>query len=140
MDGRKAIRTVVLYPLAALLGAFALVAAGCGASATAPPPGLSISGPGLQTSMPPWQPQYANLAQRVKLIGIPPGGKESFHIHALLHIYANGLFSPVPADVGIDHAKGVESSLHTHDRTGIIHMEAPRPYNYTLGDFFSVWG
>ena len=140
MDGRKAIRTVVFYPLAALLGALALVVAGCGASATAPPPGLSISGPGLQTSTPPWQPQYANLAQRVKQIGIPPGGKEKFHIHALLHIYVNGLLSPLPADIGIDQAKGVESSLHTHDRTGIIHMEAPRPYSYTLGVFFSVWG
>jgi hypothetical protein len=140
MSGRKAIRTVLLYPLAVLLGAFALIAAGCGASATAPPPGLSISGPGLQTSAPPWQPQYANLAQRLKLIGIPPGGKEKFHIHALLHVYVNGLLSPVPADVGIDRAKGVESSLHTHDATGIIHMEAPRPYRYTLGDFFSVWG
>jgi hypothetical protein len=30
--------------------------------------------------------------------------------------------------------------MHTHDATGIIHMEAPHPFNYTLGDFFSVWG
>jgi hypothetical protein len=140
MDGRNAIRTVVRYPVIMLLGVLALIAAGCGASATAPPPGLSISGPGLQTSMPPWQPQYANLPQRVKQIGIPPGGKEKFHIHALLHIYVNGLLSPVPAEIGLDSAKGVESSLHTHDATGIIHMEAPHPYSYTLGDFFSVWG
>ena len=140
MDGRNAIRTVVRYPVIMLLGVLALIAAGCGASATAPPPGLSISGPGLQTTMPPWQPQYANLAQRVKQIGIPPGGKEKFHIHALLHIYVNGLLSPVPAEIGLDSAKGVESSLHTHDATGIIHMEAPHPYSYTLGDFFSVWG
>lgn len=140
MDGAQSMRSLARRCLTAVVGGVALVAAGCGASATAPPPGLSISGPGLQTSMPPWQPQYANLAQRVKQIGIPPGGKEKFHIHALLHIYVNGLLSPVPADIGIDQAKGVESSLHTHDRTGIIHMEAPRPYNYTLGDFFSVWG
>jgi hypothetical protein len=25
-------------------------------------------------------------------------------------------------------------------RTGIIHMEASHPFNFTLGDFFSVWG
>jgi hypothetical protein len=30
--------------------------------------------------------------------------------------------------------------MHTHDSSGIIHMEAPHPFNYTLGDFFSVWG
>src|SRR5664280_2906942 len=28
----------------------------------------------------------------------------------------------------------------THDRTGIIHMEASHPYRFTLGDFFAVWG
>ena len=130
----------------ALLVLLVLAAAGCGSSAVTPP-GLSISGPGLQTSQPPslpnqppWQPEYAHLAQRLKLIGIPPGGKEKFHIHALLHIYINGLLAPLPANIGLDPAKGVESSMHTHDSTGIIHMEAPHPFNYTLGDFFAVWG
>src|SRR6516225_3191953 len=98
MDGAQSIRSLARRCLAALVGGFALVAAGCGASATAPPPGVSISGPGLQTSMPPWQPQYANLAQRLKQIAIPPGGKEKFHIPALLHIYVEGLLSPLPAD------------------------------------------
>jgi|NGEPerStandDraft_6_1074524.scaffolds.fasta_scaffold12751_4 hypothetical protein len=132
--------------LAALVASLALVLAGCGSGSDAPS-GLSISGPGLQTSQPsvqpnqaPWRPEYAHLAQRLKLIGIPPGGKEKFHIHALLHIYINGLLSPLPADIGIDSAKGIESSMHTHDGTGIIHMEAPHPFKYTLGDFFSVWG
>jgi hypothetical protein len=117
----------------------ALAIAGCGSSGVAPP-GLTISGPGLQTSRPPWAPEYAHLAQRLKLIGIPPGGKETFHIHAVLQIYVNGLLSPLPANIGLAPAKGIESSMHTHDGTGIIHMEAPHPYKYTLGDFFSVWG
>jgi hypothetical protein len=118
----------------------------CGSSADTPA-GLSISGPGLQSTKPasglnqaPWQPEYAHLAQRLKLIGIPPGGQEKFHIHAMLHIYINGLLAPLPANIGLDPAKHLESSMHTHDSTGIIHMEAPHPYNYTLGDFFSVWG
>jgi hypothetical protein len=128
----------------ALLGALAL--AGCGSSAHAPS-GLTIAGPGLQTSQPAsgpgeaaWKPEYAHLAQRLKLIGIPPGGQEKFHIHALLHIYVEGLLRPLAANIGLDSAKGLESSMHTHDATGIIHMEAPHPFNYTLGDFFSVWG
>src|SRR5450631_4284486 len=131
---------------AALVGLLALAAVGCGSSNDAPP-GLAISGPGLQASQPatglsqaPWPPEYAHLAQRLKLIGIPPGGQEKFHIHAMLRIYVNGLLRPLPADIGIDQAKGLESSIHTHDGTGIIHMEAPHPFNYTLGDFFSVWG
>jgi hypothetical protein len=124
---------------AGLVGLLALLIAGCG-SGTLAPPGLAISGPGLQTSKPPWPPEYQHLAQRLKEIGIPPGGKENFHIHAMLHIYVNGLLTPLPADIGLDAAKGLESSLHTHDSTGIIHMEAPHAYNFTLGDFFSVWG
>jgi len=131
---------------AALLGALALAGAGCGSSAHAPS-GLTISGPGLQTSQPAsgpgeaaWKPEYAHLAERLKLIGIPPGGQEKFHIHALLHIYVEGLLRPLAANIGLDPAKGLESSMHTHDATGIIHMEAPHPFNYTLGDFFSVWG
>ena len=130
----------------ALLAALALAVAGCGSSAHTPS-GLTISGPGLQTSQPAsgqgeaaWKPEYAHLAQRLKLIGIPPGGQEKFHIHALLHIYVEGLLRPVAANIGLDSAKGLESSMHTHDATGIIHMEAPHPFNYTLGDFFSVWG
>jgi hypothetical protein len=123
----------------ALVGLLALAVAGCGSSSAAPP-GLTIAGPGLQTSKPPWPPEYQHLAQRLHAIGIPAGGKETFHIHAMVHIYVNGLLSPLPANIGLDSAKGLESSLHTHDSTGIIHMEAPHPYRYTLGDFFSVWG
>jgi hypothetical protein len=118
----------------------ALAIAGCGSSGESTPPGLAIAGPGLQTGKPPWPPEYKHLAQRLREIGIPPGGKETFHIHAMLHIYVNGLLVPLPADIGIDTAHGIETSMHTHDSTGIIHMEAPRPFPYTLGDFFAVWG
>jgi hypothetical protein len=129
---------------AAVLGLLAI--AGCGSSAQTAP-GLVISGPGLQASdpaeglsQPPWRPEYTHLAERLKHIGIPPGGQEKFHIHAILRIYVNGLLRPLPANIGLDQARGLESSLHTHDSTGIIHMEAPHPFNYTLGDFFAVWG
>jgi hypothetical protein len=32
------------------------------------------------------------------------------------------------------------SWLHTHTPDGIIHIEAPIPRTFTLGDFFAVWG
>jgi hypothetical protein len=123
----------------AVTGVLALVATGCGSDSKRPA-GLTISGPGLQTTKPPWAPEYAHLAQRLNALGLPPGGQEKFHIHALLHIYVDGLLVPTAANIGLDPAKKLESSLHTHDRTGIIHMEAPHPFKYTLGDFFSVWG
>jgi hypothetical protein len=125
----------------------AIALAGCGGSSTDTPPGETISGPGLQTTpptvaakQPAWPPEYVHLAERLKLIGIPQGGKEKFHIHALLRIYVNGLLAPLAADIGLVPSKGIESSMHTHDGTGIIHMEAPHPFSYTLGDFFQVWG
>jgi hypothetical protein len=71
---------------------------------------------------------------------LPPGGSERFHIHAMVHVYVDGLLSPLPANVGIDQARRLESSLHTHDSSGIVHMEAPHRYPFTLGDFFGVWG
>jgi hypothetical protein len=125
--------------LATLVGLLILATAGCGSSARAPS-GLTIAGPGLAAGMPPWPPEYQHLAERLQRLGLPPGGKETFHIHALLHIYVSGLLVPLPPNIGLDPAKHLESSLHTHDSTGIIHMEAAHPYKFTLGDFFSVWG
>jgi hypothetical protein len=116
-----------------------LVTAGCGGGSSSPP-GLTIVGAGLRTSQPPWAPEYAQLPERLKQLKLPPVGNESFHIHAALHIYKDGLLMPVPAEVGLEPSKHIETSLHTHDSTGIIHMEAARRFNFTLGDFFKVWG
>jgi len=30
--------------------------------------------------------------------------------------------------------------MHTHDASGIMHMEAGSLFQFTLGDFFDVWG
>jgi hypothetical protein len=30
--------------------------------------------------------------------------------------------------------------LHTHDASGVIHIESPVRRRYTLGEFFDVWG
>ena len=30
--------------------------------------------------------------------------------------------------------------LHTHDASGILHVESPNDRAYTLGNFFDVWG
>jgi hypothetical protein len=125
---------------AVLIALCLLVLAGCGSSSPAAPAGLTISAPGLAVGQPPWPAEYEHLAERLRQLGLPPGGKETYHIHALLHIYVKGLLVSPPANVGLDPAKHIESSMHTHDRTGIMHMEAPHRYPYTLGDFFSVWG
>ncbi len=77
----------------------------------------------------------------------------AFHIHIHLSIFdPTGTQIMVPWAVGIvkpwtyNH-KGSQVIggscfyyLHTHDRSGVIHYEAPRDLGFTLGDFFAVWG
>jgi Prokaryotic lipoprotein-attachment site len=123
----------------ALLALAAAALSGCGSSGP-PERGLLIAGPGVRATSPPWTPQYRDLARRIAQLRLPVGGNEKFHIHALLSIYNQGLYVTVPANVGLDERHHVESSLHTHDATGIVHMEAAAPFRYTLGDFFAVWG
>lgn len=101
---------------------------------------IGIGGGGLQATEPPWPPEYEHLQQRLQALDLPPVGDQSYHVHALLHVYVDGEPVTVPANIGIDSSEGIESSLHTHDTSGVIHMEAVHPYPYTLGDFFEVWG
>jgi hypothetical protein len=122
-----------------LAAAALFVLAGCGQSEPLEN-GLLISGPGIRAAQPPWAPQYAGLAQRIKTLGLPTGSSEKFHIHALLGVYDQGLLVTMPANIGIDERHHIETTIHTHDQTGIIHMEAPRAYPYTLGDLFAIWG
>lgn len=137
--GQRNRGTITLCALLLAL-VLAMAAAGCGSSGSDSVPGTTNAGPGLQTSQPPWRPEYAHLAQRIRQLGLPPSGTERFHIHALLRIYVDGILSPLPQNIGIDEAQHIETSLHTHDRTGIIHMESTHPHRFTLGDFFAVWG
>lgn len=61
-----------------------------------------------------------------------------FHIHAHLDIYINGQPFTVPASIGIIQNKCLYW-LHTHDTSGIIHIEAPYFRSFTLGEFFDIW-
>jgi hypothetical protein len=121
--------------------AVALVAAllsGCGEKKETLGDPSAISGPGILATPPRWQPEYTHLAQRIKQLGLPPVGKEKVHHHALIHIYNDGLLVPVAPNIGIH--KPAYSSLHTHDQTGVLHMESDVPHNFTIGNFFAIWG
>ncbi len=61
-----------------------------------------------------------------------------FHIHAKLRIVISGVEQTIPANVGID--AGCMKPLHTHDASGTIHIESPVKRDFTLGDFFAIWG
>jgi hypothetical protein len=61
-----------------------------------------------------------------------------FHIHAHLDIIINGVYFLVPSQIGIP--SNCFYWLHTHDESGIIHIEAPMHRVFTLGQFFDIWG
>ena len=79
-------------------------------------------------------------------LGAPISGIEchsgeavSYHVHTLLEIYLKGEKVKIPANIGIIPGHCMYW-LHTHDETGLIHVEAPRQMKFTLGQFFDVWG
>jgi Zinc-finger of C2H2 type len=61
-----------------------------------------------------------------------------FHIHSHLDIFINGKPFTIPAQIGIIPGKCFYW-LHTHDESGVIHIESPVNRNYTLGQFFDIW-
>jgi hypothetical protein len=78
----------------------------------------------------------------------------AYHIHAHLAIYINGQPKLVPWGIGIAQPWQTQPDgnggtfvnsgkafyyLHTHDDTGVIHIESPNQVTYTLGQFFSEW-
>lgn len=62
----------------------------------------------------------------------------STHTHTQLKIQQDGKEIPIPAHVGITDE--CMHPLHTHDATGLIHMEYPLPIPFFLGDFFDLMG
>jgi hypothetical protein len=98
--------------------------------------------PHLQTSAPPWPSQSDLLAQRLRPSGLDALTMEGtvLHHHVHLDLYAYGRRVSVPALVGIDQGAGFLTELHTHDASGVIHVESPVQRSFTLGQFFCEWG
>ncbi len=73
-----------------------------------------------------------------------------YHIHAHLSLFDHGRQVALPRGIGIVPPRVVQNGfvvggqafywLHTHDATGIIHIESPVRKLYTLAQFFAVWG
>jgi hypothetical protein len=68
---------------------------------------------------------------------------EAQHIHPYLRILIQGQPLTIPAFVGIrelPEGSVCFEPVHTHDASGIIHIESTSPTQaYTLGDFFAIW-
>ena len=135
---RLGIAAVLAVVLVAGIGGLAVSAANRDRQPATSPGPLA----GLQTGPAPWGADTADLAERLRAIGIPalsPMEGTAVHIHQHLDLYVDGRKVLVPAGIGIDPAVGY-APLHTHDPSGVIHVESPTVRTYTLGEFFAVWG
>ena len=126
---------IVAIPIAAIAVVVVLVAWGTGNLFS--PPCLQL------TQNPSGQP------------GFPPRNTTDFsrtwcpnaplvmHVHILLKITIGTTAVSLPGSIGRNtNFTNYECDLplHTHpDGSGLIHLESPWPYWYTLGDFFGVW-
>ncbi|MEA2647042.1 MAG: hypothetical protein QOE92_2125 [Chloroflexota bacterium] len=67
----------------------------------------------------------------------------AYHVHAHLYIVLDGAAQTVASQIGIPGgplAPKCYYYLHTHDTSGIIHIESPGQAFYTLGQVFDIWG
>ncbi|MCZ4102792.1 MULTISPECIES: hypothetical protein [Streptomyces] len=129
---------------AALIGgvAWAVVAnggsGGSGGKASGPLPAPVAFG--SATALPPWAAP-ADASAGAKAAGMKVSAMEGTvnHFHAHLDVIVDGKPVPVPANLGIDQAAQAMSELHTHDASGVLHIEAPAHRRYILGQLFNEW-
>jgi len=96
--------------------------------------------PATTAPAPPW-PRPDNVPELVRAAGLRglPTEHIDYHIHTLLKVYYQGADVTVPANIGIQPGEGL-SPLHTHDTSGIVHVENQTKEDFTIGQFFTEWG
>lgn len=136
-------------PLAATLAAVAVAASAC--SAVTPSPGTAARAASASASPSAaatgWGLDPKDGAVRIKAAGLEvltaEGAAEHFHTH--LDVFVDGSPVTVPPGIGSSFAadgkpNGI-SALHTHDGSGVIHIEAPvAGETYTFGQLLTEWG
>ncbi|HEY8295472.1 MAG TPA: hypothetical protein VIG41_09055 [Micrococcaceae bacterium] len=122
--------------------------AGAASSAGAGASGSAASGSaGSAPTSGPWALDFQGSGDRIHAAGLQiltaEGTAEHYHAH--LDVFVNGSAETVPADIGFvvdasGQATGI-SALHTHDTSGVLHIEAPTAgQKYTLGQALTEWG
>jgi hypothetical protein len=98
----------------------------------------------LLTTPPPWPTNTGELSQRLAAENLPSLNAmegQVLHIHQHIDLYIRGQHLAVPAQIGIVTSPQVLfAPIHTHDGSGIIHIESPTQRDFSLGEFFDVWG
>jgi hypothetical protein len=140
MERARRNRTIAIAGIvivgAAIVAGVALTSNGGETTGTAAPSRLT----GLMTGPQPWSANLDTLDQRLREIQLPGFGNPlAVHEHSHLDLFVNGSSVAVPADIGF--GPDAAASLHTHDTTGVVHLESNQAdATFTLGEFFDVWG
>jgi hypothetical protein len=98
----------------------------------------------------PWD-RPADQQAQVKKAGLVLTSQETLtvHYHAHLDVFVDGAAVAVPAGLGVNvgpdgqappHGAPGIAPLHTHDESGVLHIEAPKDEKFTLGQVFTEWG
>jgi hypothetical protein len=116
-----------------------------------------INGQDSLYNPPPWT-NLQNPPVQIDNVGFATQMSNNYHIHAFIGIYYNGQEYAIPRGIGIDqplNSNDLEINyatnpgdfyyLHSHDSTGVIHVEDPSttPVTqsiYTLKNILDVWG
>ncbi|HTV93877.1 MAG TPA: hypothetical protein VMG98_14290 [Verrucomicrobiae bacterium] len=86
-----------------------------------------------------------------------PTMSNNYHIHVFLGVYVNGTQMALPIAIGMQNPGAASDGfidtascfyhIHTHDSSGLVHVEDPNPNNipitgtmYTLQNVLDVWG
>ncbi|HJT10252.1 MAG TPA: hypothetical protein VJ771_05655 [Candidatus Nitrosotalea sp.] len=82
---------------------------------------------------------------------VPHDSMGMMHIHPHISLMIDGKAATVPAQIGIDptlwnmhmldsYGMTGMAPLHTHDASGMIHVESYKDRDYTLGELLAIWG
>ncbi len=84
-------------------------------------------------------PANPNLSNREVAMLCTTDMATEFHIHPNVQIVVKGEQQEMPKNIGIK--AGCMNPLHTHEEAdGTVHVESPVERDFTLSDFFAVWG
>lgn len=68
---------------------------------------------------------------------------QAFHLHSHVAVFLNGQQLAIPASIGLVETSPTTEChypVHTHDRSGRIHVENATSGTFTLGQLFAIWG
>lgn len=65
-------------------------------------------------------------------------GPKGVHTHPTLKILIDGMEQEIPKNIGVKSFFCMRP-LHTHDKSGRLHIESKIVRNFTIRDFFTIW-